>query len=129
MIENTESQEMYLSTIYALQKKNGTVRLTDVAEERGYSKASAHNAMDVLAEFGYIDFERGKITLTESGLEKARNIEEKHKTVATALELIGADKAAAEENACRMEHVITDEVARLLKEFIGRKSSGNEIVD
>lgn len=126
MIENTESQEMYLTAIYALQKKKGTVRLTDVAEERGYSKASVHNAMDVLAEFGYVRFERGKITLTKSGVKKAEDIAEKHKTVAQALELIGADKASAEENACRMEHVITDDVAALLKNYVAKMASEKE---
>lgn len=52
MLENTESQEMYLTTIYALQKKNGMVRSVDVADERGYSKVSVHNAMKRLEEFG-----------------------------------------------------------------------------
>lgn len=122
MTTNTESQEMYLTTIYALWKKRGEVRLTDVAEERGYSKASAHNAMDVLAEFGYITFERGKITLTKRGLEKAKNIENKHRIIAAALTLIGADEATAEENACRMEHVVTDDVAGLLEAYIARKT-------
>lgn len=50
MLENTESQEMYLTTIYALQKKNGMVRSVDVADERGYSKVSVHNAMKRLEE-------------------------------------------------------------------------------
>ena len=54
MLENTESQEMYLTTIYALQKKNGMVRSVDVADERGYSKVSVHNAMKRLEEFGYV---------------------------------------------------------------------------
>ena len=95
MIENTESQEMYLTTIYALQKKNGTVRSVDVAAERGYSKASVHNAMDRLADFGYIKFYQGKITLTKCGLEKVKNIEQKHKTLVSALKLIGASDDSA----------------------------------
>ena len=56
MLENTESQEMYLTTIYALQKKKGMVRSVDVADERGYSKVSVHNAMKRLEEFGYVTF-------------------------------------------------------------------------
>lgn len=67
MLENTESQEMYLTTIYALQKKNGMVRSVDVADERGYSKVSVHNAMKRLEEFGYVTFHQGKITLTKCG--------------------------------------------------------------
>ena len=105
MLENTESQEMYLTTIYALQKKNGMVRSVDVADERGYSKVSVHNAMKRLEEFGYVTFHQGKITLTKCGLEKVKNIEQKHQTIASALKLIGASNDIAEENACRMEHV------------------------
>ena len=121
MLENSESQEMYLSTIYMLQKKNGTVCLTDVAVERGYSKASVHNAMNRLVDFGYIKFYQGKITLTKSGIEKVKNIEQKHKTIASALKLIGATDDIAEENACRMEYVITDEAAVLLKLYVERQ--------
>lgn len=121
MLENSESQEMYLSTIYMLQKKNGTVCLTDVAVERGYSKASVHNAMNRLVDFGYIKFYQGKITLTKSSIEKVKNIEQKHKTIASALKLIGATDDIAEENACRMEHVITDEAAVLLKLYVERQ--------
>lgn len=106
MLENTESQEMYLTTIYALQKKNGMVRSVDVADERGYSKVSVHNAMKRLEEFGYVTFHQGKITLTKCGIEKVKNIEQKHQTIASALKLIGASNDIAEENACRMEHVM-----------------------
>ena len=121
MIENSESQEMYLSTIYMLQKKNGFVRLTNVADERGYSKASVHNAMERLADIGYIKFYQGKITLTKLGLIKAQDIEQKHKTLVSALKLIGVSDDRAEENACRMEHVITDDVAALLKRYVERQ--------
>lgn len=123
MLENTESQEMYLATIYALQKKNGMVRSVDVAEERGYSRASIHNAMDRLADLGYIKFSRGKITLTECGLEKVQNIEQKHITLVSALKLIGASNDIAEENACRMEHVITDEAAALLQLYVEQQTT------
>lgn len=85
MLENTESQEMYLTTIYALQKKNGMVRSVDVADERGYSKVSVHNAMKRLEEFGYVTFHQGKITLTKCGIEKVKNIKQKHQTIASAL--------------------------------------------
>ena len=102
MLENTESQEMYLTTIYALQKKNGMVRSVDVADERGYSKVSVHNAMKRLEEFGYVTFHQGKITLTKCGIEKVKNIEQKHQTIASALKLIGASNDIAEENACRI---------------------------
>lgn len=126
MIENSESQEMYLATIYMLQKKNGIVRLTNVAEERGYSKASVHNAMERLADIGYIKFYRGKITLTKIGLLKAQDIEQKHKTIVDALKLIGVNDDRAEENACRMEHVITDDVADHLKRYVEERRIARE---
>ena len=126
MLENTESQEMYLTTIYALQKKNGMVRSVDVADERGYSKVSVHNAMKRLEEFGYVPFHQGKITLTKCGIEKVKNIEQKHQTIASALKLIGASNDIAEENACRMEHVITDEAADLLKLYVEQRTAEQE---
>ena len=129
MLENTESQEMYLTTIYALQKKNGMVRSVDVADERGYSKVSVHNAMKRLEEFGYVTFHQGKITLTKCGIEKVKNIEQKHQTIASALKLIGASNDIAEENACRMEHVITDitdEAADLLKLYVEQRTAEQE---
>lgn len=126
MLENTESQEMYLTTIYALQKKNGMVRSVDVADERGYSKVSVHNAMERLEEFGYVTFHQGKITLTKCGIEKVKNIEQKHQTIASALKLIGASNDIAEENACRMEHVITDEAAVLLKLYVEQRTAEQE---
>lgn len=126
MIENSESQEMYLTTIYALQKKKGMVCSVDVADERGYSKASVHNAMKRLEEFGYVEFHQGKITLTKSGITKVKNIEQKHQTIANALKLIGASNDIAEENACRMEHVITDEAAALLKLYVEQRTAEQE---
>ena len=126
MLENTESQEMYLTTIYALQKKNGMVRSVDVADERGYSKVSVHNTMKRLEEFGYVTFHQGKITLTKCGIEKVKNIEQKHQTIASALKLIGASNDIAEENACRMEHVITDEAAVLLKLYVEQRTAEQE---
>lgn len=126
MLENTESQEMYLTTIYALQKKNGMVRSVDVADEREYSKVSVHNAMKRLEGFGYVTFHQGKITLTKCGIEKVKNIEQKHQTIASALKLIGASNDIAEENACRMEHVITDEAADLLKLYVEQRTAEQE---
>ncbi len=119
MLENTESQEMYLTTIYALQKKNGMVRSVDVADERGYSKVSVHNAMKRLEEFGYVTFHQGKITLTKCGIEKVKNIKQKHQTIASALKLIGASNDI-------MEHVITDEAADLLKLYVEQRTAEQE---
>lgn len=71
-----------------------------------------------MEESGYIVYDNGKITLTKSGLEKAKDIEEKHNTLAAAFELLCVEKAEAEENACRMEHVISDNVHKRLYAFV-----------
>lgn len=78
MLENTESQEMYLTTIYALQKKNGMVRSVDVADERGYIKVSVHNAMKRLEEFGYVTLNMSSLNLVRTyilALENSGRIE------------------------------------------------------
>lgn len=102
-------------------KKRGSAYLSAVAEERGCSKPSAFNGVKTLEESGYIVYDNGKIMLTKSGLEKAKDIEEKHNTLAAAFELLGVEKAEAEENACRMEHVISDNVHKRLYAFVKDK--------
>lgn len=92
-----------------------------MADERGYSKASVHKAMERLADIGYVKFYQGKISLTKLGLIKAQDIEQKHKTLVAALKLIGVSDDSAEENACRMEHVITDDAASILKNHVERQ--------
>ena len=82
--------------------------------------------MKRLEEFGYVTFHQGKITLTKCGIEKVKNIEQKHQTSASALKLIGASNDIAEENACRMEHVITDEAADLLKLYVEQRTAEQE---
>lgn len=89
-------------------------------------RVSVHNAMKRLEEFGYVTFHQGKITLTKCGIEKVKNIKQKHQTIASALKLIGASNDIAEENACRMEHVITDEAADLLKLYVEQRTAEQE---
>lgn len=108
------------------KRKTGWYGSVDVADERGYSKVSVHNAMKRLEEFGYVTFHQGKITLTKCGIEKVKNIKQKHQTIASALKLIGASNDIAEENACRMEHVITDEAADLLKLYVEQRTAEQE---
>lgn len=124
-----ESQEMYLATIYKVYKKRGCAYLSVVAEERGCSKPSVLRGLKTLEEKEYIIYDNGKIMLTKSGLEKAKDIEEKHNTLAAAFELLGVEKAEAEENACRMEHVISDNVHKRLYAFVKDKQGETPSVE
>ena len=101
---NNESQEMYLETILKLQKRKGTVHAIDVAEELGYSKPSVSRAD------GTIDF-------TDSGREKAARILDRHKSLTDALVKMGMERGAAEENACRVEHVLTEDAYETIKNY------------
>ena len=109
MVDN-ESQEMYLETILKLKKKKGSVRAIDIAVELGYSKPSVSRAVGIMKDDGFIVVKKdGLIELTESGKEKAENIFSRHKSLTQALVVMGLSPEAAEENACRVEHVITEE--------------------
>ena len=105
-----ESEEMYLETILLLKKKKGNVRSVDVVEELGYAKSSVSRAVNLLIQKGYVNMDRnGDLTLTASGEEKASSVFERHYYITRALIKIGADAALAEANACRIEHVVSDD--------------------
>ena len=109
-----ESEEMYLETILLLQKEHPSVH----AIELGYAKSSVSRAMGLLAARGYIVVnDSDEIILTESGLKKASDIYERHRVITKLLMRLGADAELAEENACRIEHVISPELFEILKEF------------
>ena len=115
---NNESQEMYLETILKLQKRKGTVHAIDVAEELGYSKPSVSRAVGIMKKDGFIVVHAdGLIDLTETGKEKAENIFARHKSLTQALVVMGLSPEAAEENACRVEHVITEEAFEAIKKY------------
>lgn len=117
---NNESQEMYLETILKLRNKNGGVRAIDVAEELGYSKPSVSRAVGIMKKDGFIVVRAdGEIELTETGRVKAENILERHKSLTEALVKMGLERGAAEENACRVEHVITEEAFEAIKKHFG----------
>ncbi len=116
-----ESEEMYLETILLLREKNPTVRSVDIATELDYSRPSVSRAVNLLLKNGYITIEKnGEISFTAEGAKKAQEIYERHHVITEMLVKIGADKETAEENACRIEHVITDELLQVLKEFINK---------
>ena len=117
MVDN-ESQEMYLETILRLQDKKGGVRSVDVAEELGYSKPSVSRAVGIMKKDGFIVVHAdGLIDLTETGKDKAENIFSRHKSLTQALVVMGLSPEAAEENACRVEHVITEEAFEAIKKY------------
>ena len=117
MVDN-ESQEMYLETILKLKKKKGSVRAIDIAEELGYSKPSVSRAVGIMKKNGFIVVHvDGLIDLTEKGKEKAENIFDRHKSLTQALVIMGLSPEAAEENACRVEHVITEETFETIKKY------------
>ena len=117
MVDN-ESQEMYLETILKIQKEKGGVRAIDVAEELGYSKPSVSRAVGIMKKEGFITVQAdGIIRLTDTGKAKAENVFERHKVLTGAFVKMGLQPKEAEENACRVEHVITEEAFEKIKKY------------
>ncbi len=105
-----ESGEMYLETIYILSKKSPFVRSIDVCEEMGYSKPSVSRAMGLLRDGGYITTDNlGHLHLTDLGKEVAEKTYERHTVLTKFFTQIGVDKEVAAVDACKIEHIISDE--------------------
>ncbi len=105
-----ESGEMYLETILILSKKSNFVRAIDVGEHMGYSKPSVSRAVGLLKAGGYIQVdENGAITLLPPGQEVAERIYERHRVLTDFFQRIGVTPDVAEADACRIEHVISEE--------------------
>ena len=116
-----ESEEMYLETILILKQRDANVHAIDIASDLGYAKSSVSRAVNLLQQKGYITIDKsGLITLTESGMRKANDVYDRHHVITELLMLTGADKDLAEENACRIEHVISPEMFAILKKFSDR---------
>ena len=112
-----ESGEMYLETIYILSKSKSSVRSIDVAEYMNFSRASVSRGIGLLKKQDFILMDRdGYITLTDSGLKTAEKIYERHTVISKMLMLMGIDEKTATEDACRIEHVISDETFEALKQ-------------
>ncbi len=113
-----ESGEMYLETIYVLNKKMGSVRSIDISEHMGYSKPSVSRAVGILRDGGYILIDaKGFIALTDVGLELAKKIYERHTVLTKVLVSLGVDENTASEDACRIEHVISDDTFSAIKKY------------
>jgi Mn-dependent DtxR family transcriptional regulator len=113
-----ESAENYLETILVLTKQNGAVRSIDIVNEMNFSKPSVSVAMKHFREDGYIVMdESGYITLTEKGMEVARRVCERHMVLTAMLRKLDVSEEVAAQDACRMEHDLTEETFQKIKEF------------
>ncbi len=114
-----ESQEDYLETILMLQKRLGQVRSIDIANEMNFTKPSVSVAMKNLREKAYITMsENGMISLTESGRKRAENVLERHTILSDWLISIGVSRQTALEDACRMEHDLSEESFEAIKRAV-----------
>ncbi len=115
-----ESGEDYLETILILHKNTGFVRSIDIANELGYSKPSISRAVGILKNDGYIIVEpSGQIVLTDSGKAKAEQVYERHLMLRTFLtDILGVSAENSEQDACRIEHILSDETYEKLKGFV-----------
>ena len=114
--KSEESTEDYLETILLLQRKKGNIRSIDIANELGYTKPSISIAMKGLREKELITVtDTGYITLTDSGLARAESVLEKHTLLKNWLIKLGVNEEVADEEACRIEHDISEGTFELLK--------------
>lgn len=116
-----ESAENYLEAILVLMQRNGQVRSIDVAHYTGFSKPSISRAVGLLRDNGYVSIDQnGLLGLTESGLQIAETIYERHTVLTELLTILGVSPETAAEDACRIEHVISAETFDKLKEHARR---------
>ena len=122
-----ESGEMYLETIYVLSKTMDSVRSIDVGEHMGYCKPSVSRAVGLLKSSGYLTVEdNGALRLTDAGREIGEKIYKRHTTLTQLLILLGVDRETAAEDACKMEHAISDTTFEALQkhaqQYLGKTS-------
>lgn len=115
-----ESGENYLETILVLKNRLGYVRSIDIANELGFSKPSISRAIGILKEAGYVVVEpTGNILLTEKGQERANKVYERHVVISKYLENhLGVSKETADKDACRIEHIISEEAFLKMKAIV-----------
>ncbi len=116
-----ESSEMYLETILILTQKQPHVRAIDIVHSTGYTKPSVSRAMGLLRKNGYISIdEDGYISLTEGGKSLSSKILERHRVLSDFLERIGVSREVASDDACKMEHIVSDETFEKMKEYLSK---------
>lgn len=117
-----ESGEMYIETIYVLTREHPAVRAIDVGEYMGFSKPSVSRALGLLKQGGYVTVSpEGHIKLTDAGLEVAQKIYARHEMLTKFLVSIGVDETTASEDACKMEHVISDASFEAMQRYLANK--------
>ena len=122
-----ESAEMYLETIYTLSQENHSVRSIDVAESLGYSRPSISRAVGLLKNDGYLSVDKdGFLVLTDKGIAAAKKVYERHTILTAALIALGVDEESATEDACRIEHVISDKSLNAIKAHMDKYKIGTE---
>lgn len=116
----TESTEMYLAAIKLLEEENGFAKVVEIADSLGVTKPSVSKAMSQLLMEGYIDKEPyGHVTLTESGHSVAEELVTKRRLIISYLQhSLGLTRSEASKNACRMEHVISDEMYERIHHYM-----------
>ena len=120
-MRTNESAEMYLECILELRNEYGEVRSIDIARKTGYSKPSVSRAVGLLKKGGQIEVDGGGyITLTQNGEAIAEKIFERHRLITEFLVRLGVGPETASEDACKIEHVISDESFAKIKEFAGK---------
>ena len=119
MTRNNESAEDYLEAILMLSQQKGLVRSIDIAHQMNYTKPSVSRAMSLLRERGHIIMDKdGWITLTDTGRAIAERIYERHRLLTQWLTQLGVSPQVAAEDACRLEHDLSDETFQRMKEHI-----------
>lgn len=123
-MNNSESMEMYLETIHILEKSHGHAHGVEIAKRLGVSKPSVSRAMNYLKDKGFVNKEAyGTITLTKKGKELSRQIYTNHKLISLFLEhSLGLTMEEADENACKMEHVLSDGMLEAVKDYLHKKN-------
>ena len=116
-----ESGEMYIETIYVLTKESPHVRAIDVGERMGFSKPSVSRALGRLKQGGYVTVSsEGFLSLTESGIDIAEKIYARHELLKNFLVSIGVEEETATEDACKMEHAISDASFEAMKRHLSK---------
>ena len=114
-----ESGEMYIESIYVLNKKMGNVRSIDVCEHLGYSKPSVSRAMSLLKKGGFVVMDKeGYLTLTDAGREVAEKMYQRHTILSELLISLGVSEETAIDDACKIEHHISDESFNAIKKYL-----------
>lgn len=115
-MQSNESTEMYLETIHVLHQEKEKVHAVDIAKRMGYSKPTISERMTKLRNMGYVKMDGSNILLTAEGESIARKIYERHVLLTALFKSIGVSEETASEDACRVEHYISDETFHCLRE-------------